>query len=225
MPVVSRRQIILGSSSLILTGCYSYDDGCQGSDPLDQARCRQVNVRNQLAKNVTVGVLVGAALGAGFAAAAGGNPALGGLIGAAAGGSIAFAKNYYDFKLEEANYNAALAIHNVKLGIQEDIDTFIRISNDNRLAIANLLDTFSNNIVISVEEIARASKSESVKRDAYVNIKTLDTTRENYNVILRTTPLQTDPSASNLMDRFNKQVKTENSRNQKALELLKSMSG
>jgi hypothetical protein len=115
-----------------LTGCAStfkldspvngHIDGCGTlNDIVDRSLCRQKALASQATGYITVGMMVGAALGAAAAPFIKINPLLPIILGSIAGGAIAAADIYFRYRLEQANGDVAIAFQDIRRDIGTDL--------------------------------------------------------------------------------------------------------
>lgn len=133
------------STTMIISGCASMGQqgrigNNDGSDPcfnyLQSVDTIAIYYKDERLKQLTagaaIGVVSGAALGAGTAALTHGDAALGAIIGGIAGGITgAFvASSYWDSRLKQANQQQALAASYVENDLREDIAKLNQVDRD-----------------------------------------------------------------------------------------------
>jgi hypothetical protein len=193
---LTRRQLLVGAPTLlILPGCVSSGTNCAQPDAVQQALCRQQAVQSSTVRNVTAGIIIGAALGAGFAYAAGGDPVGGALAGALIGGGVAAAKQYLDYKMAQANYQQAVALAQVKTDVATDTAYARQALADLSLAFQELKSAFANQTQRLIEATERAEKSKELVNQITINTTTFVKATEVYSGVFMMTPLQKDQQA------------------------------
>lgn len=198
-PVVSRRLFLFGGPCLAMlpAGCVSAPlANCSGiGDAVAAAKCRQEHYRSTAVRNVSAGVIIGAALGAGFALAIKVDPAAGAIAGALIGGGAVAAAEYLKYKMAEANYNEALALVQIKKDILADVDFARQSYSDMTLAFREMRESFSDNTAKLIAASLRAERAKSLSNDIVENVTTFAKAEEVYVGTIDLTPLRHDQQA------------------------------
>ncbi|WP_424992265.1 hypothetical protein [Oceaniradius stylonematis] len=202
---ISRRRLVCGGGALLLTvGCSSASQSCNVGDTLAQAQCRQANIRSSAARNITAGVLIGAAVGAGFAIAFGLPPELVILGGALIGGGITAAERYFQYRVEQANYNQLAAVQDVRQDILQDIRYVNVALADLRLAYNEMAAAFEDTRRMFAEATLRATRAMELDREIKKNATTFQIAGEVYRSTARLPSFPRDAQVDDEIDTLKK---------------------
>lgn len=186
---IARRQVFTGGLSLaatglapiILTGCSTFKIGdaatiphdCNSrSDLVDRSLCRQAALRSSTTGYVSLGMLIGGALGALAAPAIGINPFAGAAIGSIIGGGIAAIDLYVAYRLEQASGDAQRAFRDLQRDIAEDVSRSTLTLEDVALAQQELGKAFRDTSKHLAEQSRTIERVGLLVKEANLNKQT-----------------------------------------------------
>lgn len=190
-----RRVFLFGAGTVLLAGCSSTASRCVESGQLGQALCRQDELRAATVADVTVGMLLGAALGAGFAVALSGDPVTGALGGAMLGGSVAYAAGQYlAYRRQRAGDVEEQALAAVVSDIHLDVGYARQSVADAGIALAEAREAIASTSDFA-SNTDRLVTAEKLKKAIGINKKCFGRSHSIYNECISTTALSSNRQA------------------------------
>lgn len=181
---------------VLLSGCSSVAGNCRSAGTVNQALCRQDGLQTSTAGHVTVGLLVGAALGAGFATALSGDPLAGALAGAMIGGSVAYAASeYLDYVRRKSGPTETMVAAAVAADITKDAERAETVIEDSDVAIVELRDVMRTDGDL-VRRHQRLGAVSDLRESLSVNVRCFRRTSEIYDQCFDVTQVGNIPGAS-----------------------------
>jgi hypothetical protein len=207
---MKRRALLCFGGQVILTtpflaACTSAP--CVSSNELDAARCREQAVKDSAPMYITGAMIIGAAVGAGIAIALRGDPYYGALGGALLLGGATATDRYLAYRLEQAHYDQALMIADVRANIRTDSGTSDVVLQDAELFANTRATALRNEDQRVFDNAKKADISQGGLDDVYKNAKTFNATANLYKDVARRTGLNTEPKVIDQVKRIQQNAK------------------
>lgn len=193
--IIYRRTFFIGLSASVavipLLGCSTWSPTCdQNSSELERSACRQREIRENAPAYLTLGMMIGAALGAGFAVALRQNPIAGAAIGAALGGATTIAERYLAYRLEQAAYDRAKAMQDIRRDIDDDHKRFHSIAEDLQVTLRETRAAINDNSRKLSEQTETLHNTKLIYTDTRINQTWATTVLDTYKQVKKSNRIE-----------------------------------